>query len=296
MIKKKSSQKEKKETLEHLYLTTFLNLLNLNPNQLRRGDEQGEKPPDFVMVLDGKTIGVEVTRYHQNSRRKEYEGEWEKLKEVIEQERSLYPGLNEVSASLDFNFKESLEVPPKGQHRKFAQELCKFILDELNHLSSEQQRFTSFQSSSLPLLNQYLGSLRLKVQNVKVTWRSNHNSGSVRVHECELQSCVQKKASGVSRWNPLNPDEKWLLIVSGHRISQAMDPLYLVDKLRDFRGLNCDLKNSSFDKVYIFQIMRKKILLWQSSTDWIEVEYNTKENTNFSLDSLNSVIERLCKK
>lgn len=256
---------QKQEKRERFYLDKFLIALRMTPKSIQRGDD----PPDFILAQAKKQIAVEVTEFHSDATgpgghpRRLIEEEWAKLQKLIEQERKHYPGLNNISGLLFF---KKLAVPSHVERPQFVRELLEFIQNSLNSLTSKGKDFNSFHTS-LPLLGRYLRKLHLQPVNCYITWEWNHSASSVGLNESEMKRTISKKLA-IPR--PKNVSENWLLIVSGHQLSQSMG-LPDVKELNAFEEVNGALKNGPCDKVFVFQYMFDRVLLWELSSGWIEL-------------------------
>jgi hypothetical protein len=73
-----------KKDIERSYLDSFLTTLNLAP-----GDIKHRESPDFIVVSDGKKIGIELTYFHSDLKgvdgtpRRAIEETWKSLQKAI---------------------------------------------------------------------------------------------------------------------------------------------------------------------------------------------------------------------
>jgi len=259
-----SKAQEDKERKERFYLDEFFRTLSTKPESVKRGDD----PPDFIAIIDGKRIAIEETEFHSSATganghpRRAIEEEWQKFQKLIEQERMKDSDLNKVYGRLSF---KCLQVPSRNEQATFVEELLEFSRGRLKSLTGKRSDFTSF-GQSFPLLSKYLRKFQLSTVCGGLTWEWNDGRW-VGLSESELQKTISGKLN-IAR--PTNAEENWLLVVSGHQLSQSMG-LPNVEKLRSFNQLNEDLVGGPYDKVYIFQYMFESILLWQPSDGWTEV-------------------------
>lgn len=248
---------------ERFYLDKFLTALQMKPNSV----ERGANPPDFLLTLEGSRIAVEVTEFHSATDvgghpRRVVEEEWQKIQRLFEQERKQYPDLDNISGRLFF---KQLEVPPSGKHKQFVKELLDFGRSVLGCLTKKGVDFSSF-TPHFPLLNRYLKRLHLRDAGCHVTWNWNHSAGSVGLSEEELHGTISQK---LIIFRPADVGENWLLVVSGHPLSQSMGRVSVND-LRGYQDLNKALEHGPYEKVYIFQSMCDRVLLWKRSEGWEE--------------------------
>ena len=264
------THEEAQEQEERFYLDKFLPVLQVKPDRIDRGPVvSGANRPDFILTIGTNIIGVEVTGFHSEAKgvhgqpRRAVEEQWRKLIEVFQSERKQYPQLDNINGMFFFR---KLEVPPSRQHEQFITESLDFATENINVISVEGLDFCSF-PPEFPLLNQYLEKLYLQKAGCYITWEWNHCCAAVGANESELKTCIFPKLK-----NP-RPDkvtENWLLVISGHELSQAMGMRH-VGLLGDCQDLNDALLKGPYDKVYIFQYLYDRILLWQRSGGWAEV-------------------------
>lgn len=250
---------------ECFYLDKFLSALLMTPESI----ERGANPPDFIVTQGKKQIALEVTEFHSDAigpeghPRRLIEQEWTKLQQLIEQERKRYPDLNNISGLLFF---KKLLVPSRVERPQFVRELLDSSRNSLKSLTEKGRDFSSF-DINFPLLRKYLRRLHLAIVDCYITWEWNHSASSVGLNDSEMKKTISRKL-GIPR--PKGVSENWLLIVSGHQLSQSMG-LPDVENLNAFRETNEALKNGSYDKIFIFQYMFDRVLRWEHSTGWIEL-------------------------
>jgi hypothetical protein len=256
---------KKQEMRESFYLEKFLEALQLKVETI----ERGANPPDFILTQAKKQIAVEVTEFHSDATgsgghpRRLIEEEWAKLQQLIQRERKHYPDLNNISGLLFFN---KLAVPSRVECPQFVEELLEFSRNCLKSLTDKGGNFSSF-GTNFPLLRKYLKRLHLAIVECYITWEWNHSASSVGLNEAEMKKTVLKKLE-IPRSKIVS--ENWLLIVSGHQLSQSMG-LPDVEELNAFQEVNEALKNGPYDKVFIFQYMFDRVLFWELSSGWIEL-------------------------
>jgi len=241
------AHKLRQEETERFYLDKFLEVVRLKPESIERGAD----PPDFLVAIDEGHVAIEETDFHSDkkgvdgSSRRGIEEEWLRLQRVFVQERELYPDLDRICGFLFFR---ALEVPPRRKHGLFASELLGFARKELERITEKGVDFASL-DPAFPLLGKYLTRLRLWDARCYVTWEWSHNADFVGLTQEELRR---------------------IIVVSGRQLSQSMG-LVEAAKLNRYQEINRALELGPYDKVYIFQHMETKILLWQPSSSWNEV-------------------------
>src|SRR4051812_22385005 len=110
---------------ERRTLDAVLAALGVRPDQ---EPTEGETP-DFMVVLSGRMIGIEITMYRSGATvddgtgRRQVESEWELLKAASDRYRSEHPELHGINVGLMF----AASVPPRKQHAEFMAEVAAFV-------------------------------------------------------------------------------------------------------------------------------------------------------------------------
>ena len=244
----------KKKENERFYLDKFLALLGKVPNEIKPGES-----PDFIVILQQKKIGIELTDFHSDSKgeggrpRRAIEETWVLLQRTIMEEVEKCNELKETNGLLFF---KKLELPPKSKHGKFTDELINLSLKMINSGYKEIKPGENY-----PILNNYLKKFRLEKVGCYITWGWNYNVSSIGITEEELINAARSKIKRVGIYKEKNIDELWLLIISGYRLSQAMG-IRLSDKLNSFDQLNNLIRQSGYNKIYLYQFMFDVIYEW----------------------------------
>lgn len=250
----------KKKKIEYSYIGKFLALLGKVPNEIICGES-----PDFMCIFQRKTIGVEVTEFHfdskdkKGSRRRAIEENWMFLQRMIMEKVEKCNELRDTNGLLFFK-KE--ELPPKRRYEKFTDELVKLSREMINS-DCEETRL----GNNYSLLNEYLKKFRLEKCGCYIIWHWNYNVSFIGLTETALINTVESKIKEVTKYKEKDMDELWLLIVSGYRLSQALG-IRLSDKLNTFARLNNLLSKSGYDKVYLYQYMFDVIYEWPG---WVKI-------------------------
>lgn len=174
-------------------------------------------------------------------------------------------GIDELNKTHGHLFFKKLGIPPSKIQGEFIEELIKLSLqmissdcEEINFCCKE---ITANNDYSYPLLKKYLNKVYLKKVDCYITWGWNHNVSSTGLTEDELIHTIESKVEKAKKYKQKDIDELWLLIFSGHQLSQAMG-IQLLDKLSNYDQLNNMLGQSEFEKVYIYQHMHSVIYKW----------------------------------
>ena len=115
---------------------------------------QGPEPPDFVLEIEGRRIGVEVMEYHQQFKtsdgysRREVEAAWKKVRDYIATFRRSRREFDSLSVLLWF---KAIRVPSSGEMPRFVEELAVVLAKVRPAPNSESVRveLSSFDSSTL---------------------------------------------------------------------------------------------------------------------------------------------------
>jgi len=241
---------------ELFYLNKFLALLGKVPKEIQSGES-----PDFIVILEQKKIGIECTEFHSDLKgetgrpRRAIEETWLLLQRTIMKEVGK---CNELKETYGFLFFKKLELPPKSKHGEFTSELIKLSLEMINSGYKQIKP-----GGNYPFLNKYLEKFCLERVGYYSTWNWNYDASLIGVTEEELIDAVKSKIEKVVTYKQKNIGELWLLIISGHRLSQTMPPPpFLEHQLNDFGQLNELLKASGYTKVYLYQYIFDTIYEW----------------------------------
>jgi len=219
-----------KKRIEHFYLEKFFKLLGEKPEDVQEGEA-----PDFIVKLHQAKLGIEVTEFHSDLKgekcwpRRAIEENWASLQRTIMEEVEEYKELEKTNGFLSF---KKMELPAKSEYREFISELMKLSLEMVRSDYKEIKPGINY-----PLLNKYLRKFHLEKVGCYITWEWNHNIAWVGLTETELISAVKTKIEKIVSYKQKHIDELWLLIISGHRLSQEMGGL-LSYKLNNFNQLN----------------------------------------------------------
>jgi len=239
----------KKKENERFYLDKFLTLLGKVPDKII-----SDESPDFIVMLKQKKIGIELINFHSSSKgehgrpRREIEETWAVLQGTIMGEVEKCNELRETNGLLFF---KKLDLPPKSKQREFTDELIKLSLEMINSGYKEIKPGVTY-----PILNKYLKKFYLEKVGcyIPITWEWNYNVSSVGITEEELTKASKSKIIKASKYKEKDIDELWLLIISEHRLSQAMG-IRLSEKLNTFDQLDNLLRQSAYNKIYLYQFM-----------------------------------------
>jgi len=182
---------------------------------------------------------------------------------VIEKARQNYSELSEIHGGVKFR---DFMLPPSKKYDSFANELFEFAMSKIGGLSSEYKCYRTF-CEKYPHLNRYLEYLELRHVGCYMSWDWWHNADFVGLQEDELYGVIRGK---IDKHVQSQFDENWLLITSGTQTSQQMGRLS-VGQMNKFSKILDLLNKSPFDKIYIYDYSRSRVVLWTASKGWEDV-------------------------
>jgi len=249
--------RQDKKAAERAALEALLAALSVVP----AGVEEGETP-DFVLALDGRSVGVEMTTFQSNTSvdgqlgRRQVESEWERLGNAIEVFRQARPELRDLNIGLMFHG----AGPPRAEHQAFMEEVAAFALARAAELTDDDVQFWPPAYTS-PLMTKYLRTIYLRRCNYAI-WHSNIVAGSIGLPDSTLVKIVDQKAA-----RPFRPtDELWLAIQSTTRISELLLPLNGAADFEAIPGLESALGSSPFARVFVFG--PGGLFQWSRASGW----------------------------
>lgn len=261
---------------ERRTLNAALAALGLIPD---REPAEGETP-DFMLLLSGRTIGVEITMYpsgdivEDGTGRRQVESEWELLKAAADSFRAEHPELRDVNIGLVF----AASVPPRRQHAEFIAEIATFVGNHASALSSEDLTFW-LPSFSSPLMRKFLRTLFLRSDQY-AEWYSSVAFGYVARPGQVIADIVEEKSG--KKFRPA--DEQWLVIQCGARISEMLLDLTGVTDFASVPGLD----SSAFSRVIV--LANTGAYEWQRGSGWRKLT-GEGESRGPTFDDLQAVLE-----
>jgi len=246
---------------ERQYLDAFLLLLGLTdivPAEL-------DPPrPDFLIFIDHKSVGVEITEYHfvtktaSGHTRRQVEQEWERLRRDLMRQVDQMSDLKGVHATLMF---KELRLPSSRERSDFISQLIECTKKHVASLPLSVSDFKHF-----PILSSYLNKVQLKRIDFSMSWDWNGNIAWIGTNQDALVKCIQKKTN--KKYDLTGLDEIWLLVVSEPYLSQTM---WIKDEqvLQSMAEVNKLLRCLAFHKVYVFQYLNDVAYEWPA---WRKIE------------------------
>jgi len=253
---------------EQSYLQNFLELSGEKPTQIEDGEA-----PDFIVDLRGKKIGVEITEYHSSLKgidgkpRRAIEESLDSLYKTLKRETSKYSELRGIDGYLD---SKDMILIPKREHREVVNEIIQLTLERTRRAD---KGWKSIEIEVNPQKSRLLGKYsveKIRLYNTgcryPIKW-GGVDASFIGLEEAELIDSIRGKISKAKNYRKEALNELWLLIVSTFRLSQGMPSEDLRYKLKGFDRLNNLLKNSGYDKVYLYQSNFAIIYEWPG---WIK--------------------------
>jgi hypothetical protein len=253
---RQSRKESERRTLDEL-----LSALGIAPDKIEAGET-----PDFMLIMDRLTVGVEHTMYRSGTtvggarvKRRTVEAAWESLQLAFREFRATQPDISNVSVLLIFND----VVPAPGEHQQFMQEVAAFIRSQKissdrpvlrSYEFADRRKFRSHEFAS-PLMKKYLHTVVLN-RSEFAEWNSSVDAGWVPgVTDSALTEIVAEKAA-----RPYRPsNELWLIIQCSHRISETV--------ILDVDDLNAiSIQGGPFSKIYLLSI--DGVFQWDPLTGW----------------------------
>ena len=261
---------------ERRTLDAVLAALGLRPDQ----EPDAGEAPDYMLLLSGRTIGVEITMYRSHDTvedgtgRRQVENEWELLKVAADRFRNENPEFRDINVGLMF----TASVPPRRQHAEFIAEIATFMRDHASELSSRELTFWAA-SFTAPLMRRFLRTLYLR-RDQFAEWHSNLVAGYVARPDQTIAAIVAEKSG--KRFRPA--DELWLAIQCGTRISEMMLDIMGVE---DF-GSVPSLEPYVFSRVFVLAFTGA--YEWQRGVGWRKLTGENAEGRGSSFDEFKAVL------
>lgn len=272
-----------KQEVEEHWVRRAITCLGLRPCAVRSLHPQD--PPDVLVEVRGRRIGVEVMEYHRDctqgaSHLREEEAHIEKIEDAFGRERDQWPG---VRADGEVTFRKTQtqiggataqrqrDLPPKSRIDEFVRELLRFASEKMSVLSEDGQKFTDF-GYGFELLRAHTKVLELRSYTWTPIWNFDPEAKTHGFAPEQWLSHLQRKTKRITRAVDRNPDrfkcfdELWLLLVSGPRSSSSV-----AATLAMFRVLNDEARRSPFQKILIDECWEEgKMWCWCRDEGWSE--------------------------
>lgn len=255
---------DKKKTRERSILEFYLKTVGI------AGEIQMRERPDFIVIAGTKSIGVEITEYHQPQHpgdaypRKVVEAEWEKLRAAVVAYRKTTSALNQLSVVLSF---VDLSVPPSRQHLEFIQAVHAAI-EGVRAGLSERRTLIRIRNDHPPILRKHLSRIDVREVGCYMEWDWNHMVAAVGTSDDELVGILQPKL-GLKR--PVGVSELHLVMAGDGSSGASYIGFLSPDWLNTWANLNAALGQTDYDFVAILNY--EEGCRWQRSQGWLPMLY-----------------------
>jgi hypothetical protein len=264
---------DRKKGNELRFLKEFLDIVDLKKCSIALRES-----PDFEITIENKMIGIEVTEYYIDANhnkgslsRANDTYDHDNIMKIVNEKVKKNNNLKGIFGSLSF---KNQERPKKAELKKFSDDLIKFTAESI----CKNKNFKEMDlepTDDYPLLKKFLNLVMLQRMSPPSLWDWDITyCGGISFTEENLMNVIKPKVEKQHRYNHNNFNELWLLVVFGPLFSQAVTPSWDVEnKLRNFDKINCMLKTSNFDKVYLYLRSRGNTLFkWPA---WIKIKPKT---------------------
>jgi hypothetical protein len=250
----------------------------------------GPDPPDVLVRLRRKCVGIEVTEYHTDKNRKGSKRckklvDLDKLQDWLWMARCRRPDLDNVYASLRFRqipergTQQTTRLPSHEEIPCFVRQLHDFVGEHMKDLTEQRNRVKAFDAKRYDLLHKYLRHLDMERVKCLISW---HVSRAVTDSQCQgsfsdvgVLRCLEHKKARMS-WVCQDKDkgwffdEMWLLIVAGDRYSPG-SPVE-VENLRHSENLNRALEGlpEKCRRVILYNYYLSGVVEWRRGMGWQE--------------------------
>lgn len=219
-------------------------------------------PPDFILEIKGRRIGLEHTRFFRDTGELADASEWLRFNELLRAERSKGPmALDHILVTAFLKG----PLPPKPSRPSLAAALVSVIRAELPLALGEERSIRSFDSSRL--LATCVEELQLiQARSAKIiNWDVSQATFLWSAATSLIADCIARKTPARSASETV--DELWLLITANASSVSSTAP---DTNLEDLAPLQVDLERSGFVRVYFHDVLTRSVLEWHRGTGWIE--------------------------
>jgi len=211
--------------------------------------DQAERP-DFLLRLDGVTIGVEVTDYHVAGNRREVEEHWASLRQ--------WPMLlNDFPRHrhVDLDFR-ALKLPSRRETHDFVAQVFAITAGAVDLPAT-----IDVDPARWPILGKYVSRVEIAASTVRyLGWSWNFDIAWIGVTEAELMAIVDAKRSSTV----VTASSYWLMITEGGTLSRVM-AFMDHEWLEGMSRLTKQLEDGPFDRLILLQ---SPIIEWCRHVGW----------------------------
>jgi len=155
---------------------------------------------------------------------------------------------------------------PRPQERAiFVHDLVNLSVAQRPERGDKRVLSLAEHSAAYPVSARYLTTLKLVNKGFDATWNHNLGVAFAGPSERDLPARVQEKVRKTKNYKTEHVDELWLLIVSGELLSQASRTIS-PEELNGWEDVTTPLNESLYDKAFLFQYMRDRVLEFDRSS------------------------------
>lgn len=173
------------------------------PAHLVDGDFES---PDAVILLEGRTIGVEVTEIQKSA---EERAKRAPKDDILRRAKHAFDATNRKPVSATFSFVESEDL--RWVNRvEIGEQISQFLLEQQHE---ENYDLVVSKGNQLPqTLRPYIREIRSWSESVRGIWQCSEATWVAPLTQDTLQECVDKKQQLLSLYKAKGYDAYWLLI------------------------------------------------------------------------------------
>lgn len=225
-------------------------------------------PPDFVIELCGKKVGVEVRRYHDQRSvapskfpRPMVESAWQRFRTRALELARHRPELRGVDVWLSFY---PLELPRERDWNQIIDEIAHLVTRHRHALRLERTEFSGWETGT-PLLQKHVNSVRLADRGRHADWHWNGTSAFIGPPtDADMQALFAEKAS---KGYPAL-DELWLIVYGGSTISRTFPGTDDLAVLQSMTAANSELSKGPFSRAILWDPFRSYVFQWTERHGW----------------------------
>jgi hypothetical protein len=238
-------------------LNAFLRDFGLNPAV----SVPAQDPPDFVLEIDGRRIGLEHTRYFRDDAELAADAEWRRFNGLLLAERRKGPP--ELLHILVTVFL-SAPLPEKSLRPQLAAELVETVRVALPLRRGEER--VVYDLSRYPLLCAHAQELLLIEGRpaMIIDWNADQTSFLWPVLMEVVEEAIAKKTEKIKRATE-SVNEFWLLVTANASALSATAPDTMA---ADLAATESTCRASGFARIYFHDALTNTVLEWSSGAGW----------------------------
>lgn len=230
--------KDKKHLEEEYIMEKFIKKMDIETSYIEKLES-----PDFEININGKKMGVEITKYSYDKTK-----QYEQFKSKISYE------LNEIVRNRYSDDKIEVRLGWNSNIKKvnksfLIDEILNFIQEKKNIRDFTEEYYDSYDFMEYNFLSDFFSYINIrKNSRIYTTSRVLHNySYFVDFKSALLESIINKKSEKAKKIYIEKYSVVWLLIVSkGNDFSDSV----LIEKFKEYRMNKRD--NFNFEKIYFY--------------------------------------------